>query len=242
MTQEQANTEIKFFNPYVGDMYGKDESMKKILVLGASFYCGETKRSCYKECTNSDKKDSRAFDTSCPVYKEIHKENPEYALSNEPKIAIKIDHYDATSYQNFEMFLQAVLLREDPWGYVAFTNYIQFMLPSWKTDARLISDRDFDAFEEVVKKIEPDVIITWGNEIKEHINNIIRVKQPYIEYELKKNNHYLFHAKVGGREVTMVNLYHPSALSYWCKDLRNSYEYVKMALDEESNHDRQGNI
>lgn len=231
MAQEQENSK-RFFKPYEGERYEEGINGKKILVLGASFYCGETRRSCYKECTNSDKKDSRAFDTSCPVYEKIHNEDSEYVLSNEPKIAIKIDQYDATSYQNFETFLRSVLLKEDPWEYVAFTNYVQFMLPSWKTDAWLISDRDFNAFEEVVKELKPNVIITWGNDIKEHINNKIKVKQPTIEKELIENKHYLFHANIGGRDVTMVNLYHPSALSYWCKDLRNSYKYVKMALDE----------
>ena len=220
-----------FFIPYVGKHYDKGINGKRVLVLGASFYCEESGRACYNNCTDPDKKDSRTFDTSCLVYEKIHNEDSEYVLSNEPKIAIKKDRYDTPSYQNFEIFLQAVLLKENPWEYVAFTNYVQFMLPTKETKYEYLSDSDYEAFIEVVKKITPDVIITWGNDIKEHINNKIKVEHPNIEKELVENEHYLYHAKIGGRDVTIVNLYHPSALSYWCKDLRNSYKYVKMALN-----------
>lgn len=222
----KSEDNIRFFEPYVGKRYKKEGvNGKKVLVLGASFYCVDTWRECHKTCTNTDEKDSREFECTCPVYRKIREKYPEYVLSNEPSTAIE-EKYDATSYQNFEIFLQAILLKENPWEYVAFTNYVQFMLPDKETKKKYLTKVDYEALQEVVSLLEPDIIITWGIPVAEHIR-----KFTGITGELKENEYYLYHPKIGGRVVTMVNLYHPSALSYWCNDLRNSYTYVKMALN-----------
>lgn len=41
-----------FFKPYVGPLYGKGIKGKKILVLGASFYCDKTDCEFFHKCTD----------------------------------------------------------------------------------------------------------------------------------------------------------------------------------------------
>ena len=51
-------TKQAFFNPFVGSNYHKGISGKRILVLGASFYCPKTECSFFRSCTNTTIKDS----------------------------------------------------------------------------------------------------------------------------------------------------------------------------------------
>ena len=62
------------------------------------------------------------------------------------------------------------------WSHLAFTNYVQFFLPSdgdsfRTTKASDLSERDFDAFIEVVKELSPDIVIVWGCVINTSVNN-----------------------------------------------------------------------
>lgn len=45
-------TKQAFFNPFVGSNYHKGISGKRILVLGASFYCPKTEYPFFISCTN----------------------------------------------------------------------------------------------------------------------------------------------------------------------------------------------
>lgn len=209
---------IRFFEPYVGDNYKEGINGKKVLVLGASFYCEEKRCPYHGDCTSYKKRNTRNYNKTCPFADDD--------LSKEPSTAIE-EKYDTASYQNFEIFLQAVLLKENPWEYVAFTNYVQFMLPDKETKKKYLTKDDYEALQEVVSLLEPDIIITWGTPVAEHIRKFTGITD-----ELEENKYYLYHPKIGGRDVTMVNLYHPSASSYWCNDLRISYKYVKMALNK----------
>lgn len=57
-----------FFNPFVGSYYHKGISGKRILVLGAIFYCPKTECSFFSRCTNITIKDSSSYDRICPEY------------------------------------------------------------------------------------------------------------------------------------------------------------------------------
>ena len=57
----------RFFSPFIGSRYRNGVCGKRILVLGASFYCNHTPDSnkpCpfFEECTDPMKKDSSKFD------------------------------------------------------------------------------------------------------------------------------------------------------------------------------------
>ena len=88
----------RFFKPFIGREYEKGIGNKRILVLGASFYCSHSPESdapCrfFAECTSPVKKDSSKFDNVCPFYAESG-----LRLSEEPSNAIA-ERYRA--YQNF---------------------------------------------------------------------------------------------------------------------------------------------
>ena len=56
----------RFFIPYIGDKYEIGINGKKVLVLGASFYCLNKDCDFFADCTDYDKKDSSAYNYDCP--------------------------------------------------------------------------------------------------------------------------------------------------------------------------------
>ena len=58
-----------FFEPYVGNHYKEGIRGKKILVLGASFYCNRVECPFFASCTSVILKDSSEYDNKCPEYK-----------------------------------------------------------------------------------------------------------------------------------------------------------------------------
>jgi hypothetical protein len=56
----------RFFVPFVGSEFSIGINGKKVLVLGASFYCLNKNCKFYAECTDYDKKDSSAHNYDCP--------------------------------------------------------------------------------------------------------------------------------------------------------------------------------
>lgn len=223
MAQEQEHSKIRFFEPYVGKKYYEEGvNGKKVLVLGASFYCekGEINSECHSICTNPNKRATADFKDKCPYCKRYNKN-----LTERAEIAINIEKCDSVSYQNFEIFLQAILLKEHPWDYVAFTNYVQFMVPTQETKKEYLSDIDYESFEEVIEYLKPDVVIEWGKPVQEHLET----KISEIKEELKKSDGYICNHIFKGVSVTIVCLRHPSKEG-WSEVLRHSYKYVKQAL------------
>ena len=64
----KMNSSNIFFKPYVGTFYNEGIHGKKVLVLGASFYCSISQCIYHKDCTNENIKDSSPFDDICPYY------------------------------------------------------------------------------------------------------------------------------------------------------------------------------
>lgn len=89
--------QYRFFFPHIGDKYNEGINGKKILVIGASFYCPNRNCTFFKGCTDVTKKDSSHYDKLCPVYtskgKFLHDE-PSYAIEDAPII-----------YRRFEAFI-----------------------------------------------------------------------------------------------------------------------------------------
>ena len=152
-------TKQAFFNPFVGSNYHKGISGKKILVLGASFYCPKTECLYFEKCTNTSIKDSSPYDHVCPEYKANG-----ICLHDEPTNSIE-NWYP--TYQTFAKGLEQFVDDADYnsiWSHLAFTNYVQFFLPSngdsfRTTKSSDLSERDFEALIEVVKELSPDIVI-----------------------------------------------------------------------------------
>lgn len=216
----------RFFEPYVGAYFNEGINGKKVLVVGASFYCPRTSCQFHHECTNRDKKDSSAYNFICPEY---NKTGETYPLSNTP--SYELDEQYKT-YKRFAQVMSSSLTGEvnenfytDFWNKVAFTNFVQYFLPHWKTLHSDCTDRDIEALSEVIEMLLPDIVIIWGT----------ATKFPIIEHfcydsDNNKTDGYLYHSNAfGGKEITFLNTYHPS---YSCF-LDNGYleRYIKEVFD-----------
>lgn len=221
----------RFFKPYVGSNYKTGIRGKKVLILGASFYCPNTECEFYARCTNVATKDSSSCDSCCPVYypdgKVLHNE-PSYCIDDAPK-----------TYETFASYISKYLDNGDyehVWSHLAFTNYVQFFLPATSKGFREtrwsdLSERDFESFIDTVKEIEPDIVIIWGCVI----NSRLKEENVYVtdRSNIGNTGGYLCHMKIPGmsKEVTLLNPYHPSS-SAWYSALSTFDKYLKQALNE----------
>lgn len=211
----------RFFTPYRGKDYQKGILNKKILVLGASFYCLNNWCKYFKECTDRTKKDSSAFDLICPENSKINRN-----LHDQSTYNIE-DGYD--TYDNFASAFDEYLDENERfWDKVAFTNYIQFFLPTMKTERSDLSERDFNAFYETIIELQPEIVIIWGG----IINTRLKEKNPYItdKMELNRTDFYLCHIKVPEikHEIGLINCYHPCDMyKYWSREITKFKSYFK---------------
>lgn len=218
-----------FFEPYVGNHYKEGIHGKKILVLGASFYCNCVKCPFFASCTSVILKDSSEFDNKCPEYKSAGKQlhlEPGYCVEDAP-----------TTYQRFAAYMGKHLGTEDydtVWEYLAFTNYVQFFLPATNGSFREtmwsdLSERDFAAFTEVVQQLQPDIVVVWGNVI----NSALKERNPYLVdiKELQETEYYVCHLDVPGvnHPVAVINPYHPSS-GAWYSDQEKFDNYFSNLL------------
>ena len=205
----------RFFTPYIGERYQDGIRSKKILVLGASFYCNRVKCPFFASCTSVILKDSSEFDHKCPEYKpsgkHLHLE-PSYCVEDAP-----------TTYQRFAAYMGKHLGTDDYdtiWEHMAFTNYVQFFLPATNGSFREtswsdLSERDFAAFTEVVQQLQP--------------------RNPYLVdlKELQETEYYVCHLDVPGvnHPVAVINPYHPSS-SAWYSDMEKFDHYFNNLLNQ----------
>lgn len=215
----------RFFNPFVGTKYDEGIHGKKVLVLGASFYCNwDGKCNFFAECTNPILKDSSKFDNICPSYRDSGR-----LLSDEPSYSV-LENYKA--YQVFANFMQQFVdnKEEDVWQRMAFTNYLQFFSPTIVTKKEYLSKRDFEAFCETLKELQPNIVIVWGMAILEKV----REENPYVtDYEnLPQTDWYVCHITMPevNHEIDLVSSYHPSSVRYWYNNLDKLTKYMSLVL------------
>ncbi len=204
----------RFFKPHIGSSYSYGINGKKVLVIGASFYCANPNCIYYNQCTSVESKDSSSFDSICPFYepheKHLHNE-PIYCVEELPQ-----------TYRKFAMSLNSILGVEEPekvWDRLAFTNYCQFFLPAENnfrpTFAKDISDRDFEAFIEACVDLQPNIIIVWGSTI----NRPLLHNNPFVtdKNQLDKTGGYVCHMELPEvpHPISLVNCHHPSSRAWW---------------------------
>lgn len=222
-----------FFEPHVGWAYhsGCGPYRKRILILGSSFYCPYVyhDKACL-ECTDIDKKDSSRFDTTCKIYKPLGRvlhDEPTYRIEEQP-----------LAYQNLANAIGGIIGTSDyeqTWSYLAFTNYVQFFLPAIDGNYRKmtfadLSARDFKAFIEVVRKLQPHIVIVCGC----IINKPIKSKDYLCDKEmLEKTQGYLWHLDIPEvtHRISVINPYHPSSPA-WYTGLSEFQQYLTKELNE----------
>lgn len=223
---KEQNKMSRFFTPYIGKDYQKGILNKKILVLGTSFYCDKCSCKYFKECTDRTKKDSSEFDLLCP-------ENSKYNINlhDQPNHNINDGH---NTYNNFASAFNEYLNKDEIfWDKVAFTNYIQFFLPTNETERSDLSERDFNAFYETIKELQPNIVIIWGC----IINTRLKEDNPYItdKEKLSSTEHYICHIKIPEikHEIGLINCYHPcNKYGYWSNNIEKFKSYFKNLLME----------
>lgn len=207
-----------FFKPFVGDNYHQGINGKKVLVVGASFYCANKNCENFSECTSDSRKDSSKFNRSCPQYC-----NEGKSLCQEPTYNIEGAY---RTYQTFTNTLVDFVGTNDYhkiWSRMAFTNYIQYFLGHTDTQKTNLSERDFNAFMETLEELKPDVVIIWGGVI----NSRLKEENQYVvnKAELTATNYYVCHMQMpsSNHEITIINPDHPSAPAFHT----NKAEYLK---------------
>ena len=219
----------RFFQPYAGSKYEEGLKDKRVLIVGASFYCSEVGCLFYEKCTDVKRKDSSLYDSSCPIYiyseKQLHKE-PTYVVSELP-----------TTYRRFSSSLSKTIgvgTTETVWDYLAFTNYVQFFLPASGNGYRQtlqsdLSQRDFEAFKEIVIELKPNIVIIWGCVI----NRPLVKDNPYLaeKTELADTGGYLCSMNLPelAHPVVILNPYHPSS-THWSSSLDKFEAYLSSIL------------
>lgn len=213
----------RFFIPFEGKKYKTGINGKKVLVVGASFYCNKYDCHYFNDCTSREKKNSSTYNTICPEYVKHRAE-----LRSEPTYAID-ENYPA--YQKFEKLMHKVVDDKSVniWDYLAFTNYVQFFVPTTSTHKVYLSDRDFEAFIETIVELKPDVIISWGMVTID----AVRTNNKYITDmdKLPDSEWYICHLKVPcvNHPITLFCCYHPSSRD-WNKDFDRCATYLGKAL------------
>ena len=221
-----TSTPHVFFKEYVGKNYKMGLGGYRTLVVGESMFCTKNKEEerCpyFDVCTSNKLMNSSAFDKKCP-YSDVPLSdytcyNVECFLEDNPEGEIK-------SYERFTDLMKDIGVihrKEDLFDRIVFYDYMQYF---GSYDSVDLSDRDDLAFEEIVHKHDPSVIIIWGSKVGKRIKR----KGKYTPRNIQGNYDmdYIFNQKIAGRWRTFLCIDHPSP--------RNPYlsirwdEHVKQA-------------
>ena len=216
-----------FFEPFVGDNYSEGIYGKRVLVLGASFYCnqdgvsvdketGEVKEKCpfYDDCAINQ--NTEKYDGKCPY-------NHNSPLRKLPQT--ELDENGAESYKRFWLLLyhyfqQPELSFDDIWGKIAFTNYVQHEIGGrWNTLASDCRAEYLEMFEDTLltMKEQPDVVIVWGCIVDKPLKaKTYSDRFPDFENTFTDKDHYRFKWKnFNGKDIEFLCFFHPSSSDFY---------------------------
>lgn len=193
-----------FFDPWVGDKYGSELSIfrEKILILGNSHYCDICEdcgnRELHPDCVDFTKRVVRVYlDTSQKdTWKKTFSTFVNCMLNKSTSNEERMEFFDSVAFYNY---LQ-IAAGEDPYS----TGQYDY------TDVRYL-----EAFYEVVDKIQPDVVICWGNKVWEALpnnwNNYGEAKEGLgIKIDGDVFNKYLTYPYEDGHKILLIGVQHPS--------------------------------
>lgn len=192
-----------FFKPFVGEFYGKMESLfcKRVLILGESHYCGESCVTC-GQC----KLHSQCTMFTSHVIKGYLNPDSEWEgwMSTYLKFERALVNHETTSDE-----------RSRIWNSVVFYNYLQFAMNKPRQAGTRAQYRDSEgAFYSVLNQYQPDVMIVWGKRLWRYIpsDNWIEGDEYYFDGYRVDNGLYLLD---GGKSVKVISIYHPSTGFDW---------------------------
>lgn len=173
--QKRLPNKIRFFEPFVGKHYTDGIKGKKILVLDSGSRCNFDACPNYLYCTNILAKNSRPYEKKCPRHKPSHR-----LLSLEPTYCIEDN---LPHLQQLTTYLGKILEENDYnviWSHVAYTNYVQYMLPSSALVPEVtwshLTEYDFNAFIEVLEELKPNIVVVLGDIVAKRL----QVRNPFL--------------------------------------------------------------
>lgn len=155
-------------------------------------------------------------------------------LSNEPSYALE-NNYRA--YQNFGAFMQQFVADKNEyiWERMAFTDYLQFFSPTVQTKKEYLSVRDFEAFHETLRELQPDIVFLWGLPVTEEVRDKEEHRMYITDWnKLPETEYYVCHMNdIPGvpHEITLICTFHPSSVKYWYGDLEKLTKYVRNIIN-----------
>ena len=150
----ESNKSCRFFTPYKGEFYGTEKSIlsKKMLIVGASHYCGD-----FDECTHCGitSKTEKCANFTCDIFDTFYSsiERPRW-MRTYSAFANSVLGYDATLEDQCKFFQSVV-----------FVNYLQRAegeKGNEKHNSWFRNVQNADAFKQTITEYTPDVIVVWG--------------------------------------------------------------------------------
>jgi hypothetical protein len=189
------------FHPYIGEKF--EGSKKRILILGESHYCGEGNGCCFKNNTPS------CFNFTSDV---LSKRFIKYKEGN---------HYYERWMNTFTRFSNIYngkkLNKQETiefWKNISFYNYVQYPMGNARQSPSSEDfTRSYDAFKQIVHKLDPSFIVFWGDRMWRHF--------PKEDYRIEEVNSTIFNVLSLDKKIPFIVLPHPSSskLSYKYKEV-----------------------
>ena len=163
-----------FFQPRIGQHYQEGFKGYRTLVLGVKHHCILKQCPFYEDCVIQ--RNCASYDAKCPAYGD--RRDLRLSLSNQIEIDAFLEEYDR--YPTYSYFTKLMLGKTDDcteaektsfWEQVAFANYLQYFCPSpqvpeYEEDGSIYRFEDWDAFQELLETVKPEVLLVWNAALK----------------------------------------------------------------------------
>lgn len=163
-----------FFQPRIGQHYHEGFKGYRTLVLGVKHHCILKQCPFYEDCVMQ--RNCASYDANCPAYGDRH--DLRLSLSNQIEIDAFLEEYDR--YPTYSYFTKLMLGKTDDcteaektefWEQVAFANYLQYFCPSlqvpeYEEKGLAYRYEDWDAFQELLETVQPEVLLVWNAALK----------------------------------------------------------------------------
>ena len=181
-----------FFQPRIGQHYHEGFKGYRTLVLGVKHHCILKQCPFYEDCVMQ--RNCASYDAICPAYGDRH--DLRLSQSNQIEIDSFLEEYDR--YPTYSYFTKLMLGKADDcteaektafWEQVAFANYLQYFCPSpqvpdYEEDGLTYRSEDWEAFQELLEAVQPEVLLVWNAALKTLLDKKI------VEGEIKGLTHF----------------------------------------------------
>ena len=181
-----------FFQPRIGQHYHEGFKGYRTLVLGVKHHCILKQCPFYEDCVMQ--RNCASYDAICPAYGDRH--DLRLSQSNQIEIDAFLEEYDR--YPTYSYFTKLMLGKADDcteaektafWEQVAFANYLQYFCPSpqvpdYEEDGLTYRSEDWEAFQELLEAVQPEVLLVWNAALKTLLDKKI------VEGEIKGLTHF----------------------------------------------------